>query len=509
MSKRTIPHSVVPRVSWLLCLLGLVTLPDRASAQHRAGDLERKPVELRSARGGTVAAERGRLWVPENRRRKDTRLIELAFVRLKSTADEPGPPMIYLHGGPGGSATGAAGSPRAVALYQYFLGLGDVVLLDQRGCGRSKPRLAQPLAEAPPPDVMRDSQAYEDWLARASVAAKARLDAAGVDITGYDTEQNADDVDDLRAALGAEKMRLLGFSYGTHLGLSVIRRHGERVDSAVLIGVEGPAHTRKLPSTYEAQIEKLSALIAKDSVVGKDVPDFAGLLRRVLAKLEKKPMEVRVPQPLTGRAVTVPVGPDALRLILVRDLGDTNDLPVFPRLLWTIDHDDPSVLTWFVRKRYSGSRFFPTHAFTMDPASGCSPARAARIAAEAKNAVLGDVMNFVFPKVEAVWRMPVLGDHFRAPLVSDVRTLFLSGTLDANTPPYQAEQMRWGFLDATHLVQRHGGHEDWQRNPKVLPVIRGFFAGEDVTARDVDMPPLRFIPVRGKPTAVTHPSVGG
>ena len=69
-------------------------------------------------------------------------------------------------------------------------------------------------------------------------------------------------------------------------------------------------------------------------------------------------------------------------------------------------------------------------------------------------------------------------------------------------------RIRWGFVEATHLVQNYGGHEDWMRNQKVLPVILDFLAGKNVAGRDVDMPKLRFIPVRGKPGGVTHPSVG-
>lgn len=355
---------------------------------------------------------------------------------------------------------------------------------------------------------MRSRKTYASWLAEASRQVKAQLTERGVDITGYTTEQNADDVDALRAALGAAKMRLLGFSYGTHLGLSVIRRHGARVDAAVLIGTEGPGDTVKLPSTYDVHVAKLSQLVARDPNVSADVPDFTALLERVLARLEKKPAVVRVPQPVTGRMTDVKIGAYALRLILVRDIGDGNDLPVFPRLLWTLDHGDTSVLTWFVRKRYSGVRGFPTLAFTMDPASGCSKTRAARVAREAEEAILGNAMNFVFPEVTAVWQMPVLDTAFRAPVVSDVRTLFLSGSLDANTPPYQAERVRWGFSRATHLIQRYGGHEDWFRNRNAQEAIVDFFRGEDVSGRNVDMPPLRFIPVRGRPTGrLTHPSL--
>jgi len=464
------------------------------------------PFEVRTSAGRLLDVLACDLTVLEDRARPQGPRITLTFAHLLSTAEEPGPPLVYLHGGPGGSATDAVEDPEALSLWEPFLELGDVILLDQRGCGRSKPSLARSLAEAAPPEAFLDRASLGAFLAEAGGAVKAELEAEGVDPAAYTTEASADDVEDLRVALGVERVRLLGFSYGTHLGLSVLRRHGERVERAVLIGVEGPDETEKLPGTYDVHLGKLSALIAADPLVGAAVPDFAALLRRVLAKLEKEPLPVRIRQPTNGEEVTLRVGPDLLRTILVRDLGDTNDLPVFPRLLWTIERGDPSVLRWFVQKR-CGMTSYPTHLFTIDVASGCSPARAERITAEARTAVLAGAMNFRFPEVEAVWNVPRLGDDFRAPLVTSVPTLFLSGTLDANTPPHQAEAARWGFANGIHLVSRHGGHEDWTRNPKARRAIRDFLAGEDVNGRDVDMPLLAFLPVEGP--ASGHPSVDG
>jgi len=487
--------------STLLIVLPITSAP---AQDHPAGHIESQLLELETSEGQTLEADAIRLWVPENRSDPESRTISLAMLRLASTADEPGPPLIFLHGGPGGSATGAAQNPRALTMWAAYLDLGDVILLDQRGCGRSKPALARPLRIPPPTAAMHDMAANEMYLLQASRAVAAELAAEGLDITGYTTEENADDVDAVRQALGAETMRLLGFSYGTHLGLSVIRRHGERVASAVLIGVEGPDETKKLPVAYTTLVKKISAMVAADPVVGEQVPDFEALLERVLQKLEREPLEVEVTQPVSRETVTVPVGPSGLRWILVRDIGDTSDLPVFPRLLHSIEQGDPSVLAWFVQKRYGMSNY-PTHAFTMDPASGCSTEREARILREAQDCILGNAMNFGSPAIDAVWQMPVLSDEFRSPLVTDVRTLFLSGTLDANTPPYQAERMRWGFVDSVHLVQRNGGHESWMGNPKVPAILHDFFAGQDVAGRDVDLPPLRFIPVEGD--AEGHPSL--
>lgn len=474
-------------------------------AQLRPGELKVEPFAIEIPGAGSFRGERGRLGVPENRRLEGSRTIELAFVRIRSTEAPTAPPLVYLHGGPGGVAIGAARemAPIWAALRPH----GDVVLLDQRGCGTSTPGLTVPPTELPPVDIFSSRAALAAHFERAAKAVAANLRAAGVDFAGYDTEQSADDVDDLRVALGVPKIRLLGFSYGSHLGLTVLRRHAEKIDRAILIGVEGFGHTRKLPSTYDTHVHKLSRLIARDPSVGAAMPDFAARLARLLAKVEETPLVVTVPNPKGGPALQLPVGRDGLTLLLVWDFGDTTDLVVFPRLLAELERGETGTLAWFASKRYRTLAALPALLFTMDPASGCDPDRAARIAAETAWGVLRDGMNLEFPAVEAAFGTPVLGETFRRPLVCDVPTLFLSGTLDANTPPYQAEEQRWGFTDSVHLVQANGGHEDWMRNGKVVAVLKAFLAGETVVGRDVDMPTLRFVPLTDAPGDVSHPAV--
>ena len=56
-----------------------------------------------------------------------------------------------------------------------------------------------------------------------SVRCAAELRDKGIDLAAYNTEASADDLEDLRKALGAPKISLFGFSYGTHLALAAIR----------------------------------------------------------------------------------------------------------------------------------------------------------------------------------------------------------------------------------------------------------------------------------------------
>jgi tetratricopeptide (TPR) repeat protein len=90
--------------------------------------------------------------------------------------------------------------------------------------------------------------------------------------------------------------------------------------------------------------------------------------------------------------------------------------------------------------------------------------------------------------------------------VSDVRALFLTGTLDWNTPPYQAEMVRWGMPNAQHLIVENVGHEQIIPQREVQTAIIRFLQGEDVRDVKVIAPEIRFVPIDGFDPEVTHPS---
>jgi pimeloyl-ACP methyl ester carboxylesterase len=383
----------------------------------------------------------------------------------------------------------------------------DVILLDQRGAGKSEPDLRYRWDGPLPLQAFVDGGAAMRHSLEMGRRARAAILERGIDTDGYTTEENADDVDDLRKALGLERVSLLGFSYGTHLGLSILRRHGEHVDRAILSGVEGPGHTFKPPLNADTQFRKLAAMVAADPELGRAIPDLFAMLERVLAKLEKEPMRIPLEAP-DGEMVDVPIGPFGLKMILRFDIGDASNLPVFPRLLWSIDQGDPSVLAWFVRKR--ARRALGTHGMNMlmDSASGSSPERMTMLQAPAERSLFHDVVNFPYPQALEVWQPRVLGPEFREPLISTVPTLFLSGTLDWNTPPAQAEEVRWGFTNSIHLIVENAGHEQVLAHSEIKRALAKFLRGDDdVREITASYPPLRFVPLEGKSREVTHPSV--
>ena len=228
----------------ILCALVLLTalLDCAAHAQTATDQPKRREGEvwfepIKSEVGGqTYEGERGHLMVRENRKNPQSNLIELVFVRLKSTSDKPSFPTVYLDGGPGSSATNIASIPDYMRAFQKLREVGDVILLDQRGVGRSRPNLSYLATESLPVDVFADrAVALKAFKDRAKMAAD-HFRAKGSGHTRLQLFESANDVEDLRKALGAEKLNLVGFSYGTHLGLACLRYHGKKLNRVVLIG---------------------------------------------------------------------------------------------------------------------------------------------------------------------------------------------------------------------------------------------------------------------------------
>ena len=81
------------------------------------------------------------------------------------------------------------------------------------------------------------------------------------------------------------------------------------------------------------------------------MPDLTGTLKRVLDRLEKEPVTITITDQRSKKPVDVKVGKIGLQFLIMRDLGDASDLPIFPLWFYTMDKGDYSVLKRFVERR--------------------------------------------------------------------------------------------------------------------------------------------------------------
>jgi pimeloyl-ACP methyl ester carboxylesterase len=439
-----------------------------------------EPYEFAAADGTKVAAERGTFQVSENRDDPNARMINLSFVRFASTSPNPGPPIIYLAGGPGGAGTGTARGPR-FPLFMALREVADVIAFDQRGTG---------LSQRPPICAVENAPTAATPLTHANITAFYRTELArcfdwwttqGVAIDGYTTLQNAHDIDDLRRALGVEKVNLWGISYGSHLGLAMMKYHPQSVSRAVLAGIEGLDETVKLPSENDAYFARVQAVIDADPAAKAAYPDLAGLMRRVHKRLNDAPAAVTITPPGKTEPVTVTIDGFAIQLLASGMIADPSSVRRLPLMYAGLDNGNYTQAAQQLYAQFLARA--PTFAGmpeAMDLASGISPPRAARLQKEFATAILGDALNFPMPHIAGIRPQIDLGDSFRAPFTSTVPTLFISGTLDGRTYPAEAAETVKGFTNGARLIVENGGHNIYEADPRIGDAVMAWFKGQPV-----------------------------
>jgi pimeloyl-ACP methyl ester carboxylesterase len=459
-----------------------------AVAAAPAPALHVEPYRFTARDGTTVDAELGTFEVPERRADPRSRRIALSFVRFRSTAASPGAPIVYLAGGPGGSGIATATGPR-FPIFMALRRLGDVIAFDQRGTGRSNHLapcdahvghlIERPLTRASMVDHFRRriGECFAQWKAQ------------GSDIDGYTTRESADDLEDLRRALGARTLNLWGISYGSHLGLAMLKYHEASIGRAVFASIEGLDQTVKRPALTDELLARAQRLLARDPAAAHD-PDLIGTMRRVHARLEADPVAVSFTPP-GGAPVTLRLGGFPLQILAGGLIADPRGLAQLPRLYRALDQGHHEAVAQRIHEHLPVS--FSGMPDAMDIASGITAERLARVTAEARTSVLGDALNFPMPHLLGVRPELDLGDAFRAPLDAATPVLFISGTLDGRTYIPEAVTELRGLRNGQHLIVENGGHNIFEADPRIGDAIAAYFAGAPVPAA-IELAPPRFAP---------------
>ena len=460
---------------------------DSGTQTGAAPSLKMVPHTFEGRGGQVVEAEMGSFHVPENRERDDSRTIELRFVRFPATGQNPGPPIVYLAGGPGGSGISTAKGPR-FPLFMALREYGDVIAFDQRGTGLSNAIPFCKASKAFPLERPLTRSHLMDWLEPTAKECAEFWREEGVDLEGYDTVESAHDLEDLRQALGVPKIRLWSISYGTHLAFAALRHHGDSIDRVILASAEGPDETMKLPGRTQAFLERIHDLASKDPKLQQVVPDFLGALEQVLRGLEKEPVEVEVSDPRGGPTARVVIGDYDVRILLgflVKNPDSIAYLPLTVQAMALGDYSQVAPYILQVRQYFQGLRGMSE---AMDAASGITAERARQVERDRKTTLLGDALNFPGPWLAGPLGIEILPDTFRSPLVSDVPALFLSGSLDGRTYVESHRELAAGFEHGIHVVVEGAGHDLFLSSPEVLARMEDFLAGRRVTEESIRLP---------------------
>lgn len=409
--------------------------------------------------GVPVPARCGTLAVFEDRAAGAGRTIDLNIVVLPAVSDNPEPdPLFFLAGGPGQAATEVAGP--MLPLLADVRRTRDLVFVDQRGTGDSGPLTCAFFERDAEEDAVSESLQF-DTLPLDELRECLEEVETLADPRQYTTPVAMDDLDDVRAALGYERINLYGGSYGTRAGLIYMRRHPERVRAAVLDGL-APVSMR-LPSSINVDAHRALDLLFADCAADRGCreafPDLPRTFARVIADLEANPRVLDTTHPRTGE-------PFELTLTASSFAGGLRGILYSPTLAslmpWTVARaaagDFAPYLAQIVPLTDSGAILDLGMFFSIvcaEDVSRLADGEAGRLAADG---MLGRLLIEIATDACTVWPAADLPADYFEPVRSDAPTLLLSGNLDPVTPPRWGEQVLGDLSNARHLVAPGAGH---------------------------------------------------
>lgn len=404
--------------------------------------------------------------------------IDLHFAVLPALArHKAADPVFFFAGGPGQSAIDLAGafSGRFARLQQRR----DLVLVDQRGTGRSAPlRCDDDRAQA----RRRPLAEQADTLARLARLQACRLALQALphgDLRFYTTDIAVADVDAVRQALGAVQINAIGVSYGTRVVLALMRLHPASVRRAVLDGVVPP--DMRLPEAaardQQAVLDALFQACAADAACQRRHPAPAAQLQHLLGRL---PVRVSLPQPVSGQPEALTLDRETVLGLLRAPLYQPALAAALPAVLAEADAGRWAPLLALANPMggAAASRIATGqhHAVICNedlgplvPGAG-SAAAAALAAASAEtpaagaaevadSAVFGDSLLRQYRQACAGWPRAVVDPAFYRLPPASAPTWLLSGGLDPVTPPHHAERVARALGPlAHHTVVANAGH---------------------------------------------------
>jgi pimeloyl-ACP methyl ester carboxylesterase len=246
-------------------------------------------LELRACVARGVPARCGTMLVPENRARPGGRTIGLRVVVLPARTKTPSrDAFTYLAGGPGGAATDLVES--VAVIWSSVRARHDIVLVDQRGTGRSN-RLECPVPAAP----------LETKAERAAYVSGCLRELDG-DPTQYGTVAAADDLEAVRVALGYSSLDVYGTSYGATAAQVYLNRHPRSVRTVVLDGgtALGVPFYGRFAANGQRALDLVAARCAASRSCARSFPRWPAQLNTLIARWNARPRTVGDAGKVTG-----------------------------------------------------------------------------------------------------------------------------------------------------------------------------------------------------------------
>jgi pimeloyl-ACP methyl ester carboxylesterase len=440
---------LVPRL--IPGFVALLTLAGAVACGGGAGSRSLDRLHPCASAEGPTDAYCGTLTVFEDRVRKTGRQIQLWIVVLPAVRPVARDPLVFLAGGPGQGAAQLARQIRAA--FRIVQRTRDIVLVDQRGTGKSNPLNCRSDANS----LREMTESTDSGIERL----KRCLAGYNADVRLYTTTIAMDDLDEVRAYLGYDRVNLYGGSYGTRAALVYVRRHGGRVRTMILDGVAPMDMRLPMFTARDAQraLDKLLIECDADASCTRAFPELPARIRNLLRRLEEMPPTVRIVHPRTGVAEDVRVEARVVASILFSALYSPLTASIVPAL---VDHAERNEFQSLFALGLAGEGAGENMSIGMQLSVLCSEDAARVTETDVEQATSGTIFgsHLLGHQLKAcgIWPRGVVDGSYYEPVVSDVPALVLSGDLDPVTPPTWGEAVVKTLSRGRHITVPATGH---------------------------------------------------
>lgn len=409
--------------------------------QAHAAKLELQPCKIADLENNPRQMRCGIYYVYENRKARKGRILALNVVVVPARSGRSEAPIFALAGGPGDAATDAA----QWLPFSWESENHDVVLVDMRGTGGGHSLDCRIWSPGEPLQIVFRT-GVDKLLACQRELAKV------ADLTQYSTPAFLADVDDVRAALGYDKVILRGGSYGSRAAIAYIKMFEPHVSMAILSGL-APFENRldlNTPQDTQSAMDQLFQDCTTDPACAAAYPDPARSLAEVRSRLQRKPARVRVRNPSTGSSEEISLTERWFSRLLAERL---HDLESTRRIPWLLRRAKQGDFTELAQERVDQNG--EGKARGLRAAVLCTE-DVARIALEelesATSSAFTDLGMYDSMYLCAHWTPTELPNGYFDAFQSDVPTLLISGDRDPLTAARWGEVTRHTLPNSAHIV---------------------------------------------------------
>jgi pimeloyl-ACP methyl ester carboxylesterase len=411
-----------------------------------------EPCDCKFKADSSLVTTCGYLLVPENRTNKQSKTIKLPYIYVQNKSpNKKNDPVLFTTGGPGGSSLNSVESIH----YFEFIKDRDFIAFEQRGTKYALPCLeCQEINDAV--KFAYTNNLSKDSLINIAVAkCRKRLIANGIDITGYNTSESTDDIEDLRKLLKIDSLNLIGMSYSGGLMLNVLKRYSAHIRALIL---DSP-----LPLSInidEDELANFNEALHQVFIELNDLP-LEAKLKNYLYSIENKSLTTEYTDTITRKLYQIKYGRNEILDILGSKVGNEEDRKTIPQFINDLtDGKNKKAINNYIANifnndsKYSGMRLSVYCSDKMAYANKKIAGQQFNIYPFMKNYNPNDVS---FSMCNC-WQVPAINSDNKKPFYSNIPMLLGAGNFDAACRPIYNDILNHYFPNSHRLLFYKKGH---------------------------------------------------